>query len=367
MSKDWWEAFELPQLVAHGDAVAHNVATMAAWCAERDVLLAPHAKTTMSAPIIAAQLAAGAWGATVATSRQAKALLAMGVRRVIVANLLVEPHTVAELARLFAAQDAELITYVDSLESVALLEAGLAQVSQPWSVLVEIGIAGGRTGVRNAQQAVAVAEAVRDAPHLSLVGTAEFEGVLSDPAAVDAFLQTQHLITTRLQAAGLFAEVPGGPIVSAGGSAFFDRVVAILGPRAFDFPVRTVLRSGCYVTHDHGLYARTSPMPERFEPALELLASVWSRPEPGVIIVGFGRRDVPFDSGLPTVLDHHDWTVERLWDQHAFVTVPADATVAPGDVLHLGISHPCGAFDRWRQIPVLDHDHRQVDTYHPAL
>ena len=44
-------------------------------------------------------------------------------------------------------------------------------------------------------------------------------------------------------------------LVSAGGSAIFDLVAPLLKP-ALSKPVRGVLRSGCYVTHDHGSYKR---------------------------------------------------------------------------------------------------------------
>jgi D-serine deaminase-like pyridoxal phosphate-dependent protein len=98
----------------------------------------------------------------------------------------------------------------------------------------------------------------------------------------------------------------------------FDRVVAHLGPDRFNFPVQTVLRSGCYLTHDHGIYRRTSPLdwagePDRATaaPAFELLATVLSRPEPTLVIVGFGRRDAPFDDQLPVVLEGTVATVDE--------------------------------------------------------
>ena len=34
--------------------------------------------------------------------------------------------------------------------------------------------------------------------------------------------------------------------------------------------------------------------------------------------------------------------------------VPADADIAPGDLLGATISHPCGAFDRWRLLYRVD-------------
>jgi D-serine deaminase-like pyridoxal phosphate-dependent protein len=48
--------------------------------------------------------------------------------------------------------------------------------------------------------------------------------------------------------------------------------------------------------------------------------------------------------------------VTKLNDQHAFLEVPADLEVGLGEVWSFGISHPCGAFDRWPAIPLVDQD-----------
>ena len=56
--------------------------------------------------------------------------------------------------------------------------------------------------------------------------------------------------------------------------------------------------------------------------------------------------------------------VQQLDDQHAYLSVPGDSALAPGDLVCLGISHPCTAFDKWRVIPVTDDDYRVVDAVH---
>ena len=118
--------------------------------------------------------------------------------------------------------------------------------------------------------------------------------------------------------------------------------------------------------------ARSHGASDPLLPALELWADVLSCPEPGRAIVGAGRRDVPYDAGLPTVLRAYRGgeplplgaaTVTELNDQHAFVT--ADG-LAPGDLVCLGISHPCGAFDRWRTLLEVDADYtvtRAIRTF----
>jgi D-serine dehydratase len=325
---------------------------MHGWCAERGLSLAPHGKTTMAPQLIRRQLEAGAWGMTAATVQQLAVMHAAGARRVILANELVDPGEIAWLERERAADPGlEVLSLVDSVESVAALDARL---QAPLRVLIELG--GTRAGCRTDEEARAVADAVAAAPRLVLAGVEGFEGTLGadrEPAtiaAVDAFLDRMRRLVEALDAHGAFAGVEE-IVATAGGSALFDRVAERL---RFDRPVRVVLRSGCYLTHDDGIYARSSPLPQ-LRPALELWARVLSCPEPGLAIAGFGKRDAPYDLGLPVVRGAPSVRVEALNDQHAFLRDPGGA-LRVGDVVVCGISHPCTAFDKWSLIPVVDDD-----------
>jgi D-serine deaminase-like pyridoxal phosphate-dependent protein len=79
-----------PQLRLNAVALENNIRVMASWCRERQVDLAPHVKTTMSAPIISRQMAAGAVGVTVATVDQVAAVLGWGHQHVLIANQVVD-------------------------------------------------------------------------------------------------------------------------------------------------------------------------------------------------------------------------------------------------------------------------------------
>ena len=379
----------LPLLVASDAAIDANVAVMARFCAAAGVELAPHAKTSMCREITRRQLAHGAWGMTAATVEQVAVLHSFGVPVILMANLVVDERAVRWLADHVLGDPAtRFLCYVDSLASVALLDRVLSGSGARLDVLLEVGFSGGRTGVRDAATALEVADAVCRTSTLRLRGVSCFEGLapgFSDgtvPGAVGDLLRRAREVVVSLHERNAFA--PGEPpIVTAGGSSFFDVVVEELGPDRFPFPVRTVLRSGCYVTHDHGIYQRTSPLDGRavgglrLTAALEVLAAVLSRPEPDLVIVGCGRRDVPSDAGLPVPLGVLDAPARRLGrrpaesfainDHHLFVRVDPTSELAVGDVLRLGISHPCGAFDRWRQIPLVDDDHRLVGVLEPQF
>jgi D-serine deaminase-like pyridoxal phosphate-dependent protein len=358
--------FTWPVLVANRGAIEANIATMAAYCARHGVDYAPHGKTAMAPALFAAQLAAGAWGITVATANQALIARHSGVPRVLLANELLDVKALRWAAGL-ADEGVEFLCYVDSMSGVAAMAEALHGQAGHLRVLVEVGFPGGRAGCRSVEEAAAVARAASAVDRVDVVGVAGFEGILPDAGPVEAFLRTM------VEAAEAVREFcPGPPIVSAGGSAYFDLVVATL--TGADRHV--ILRSGSTVSHDDGLYATLTPF--RREPgegsltaALHLWAQVLSTPEPGLVIVGAGKRDAPFDEGLPVPqqVRGRDGTfrsaagarVERLNDQHAYVRGLA---AEPGELICFGISHPCTAFDKWRVIPLVDDDYRVVDLLH---
>ncbi len=372
--------FTMPLLVLRDSALRQNAEAMAAWCDSAGVLLAPHGKTTMAPQLVARQFTAGAWAITVATAGQAQVYRSFGASRVLIANELTDPAGITWLANeLSADQDWECLAYADSVAGVRLLDEALASAgaARPLQVLVELGFPGGRTGCRSVADALAVAAATEHAPTLSLAGCAGYEGGIGQ----DNSPETLEAVAAYCRRLAELASALGGPVVSAGGSAYFDVVARELtaGGRPADGTApAVVLRSGCYLTHDHGEYAEIGPGARdagpRLLPAIELWAPVLSCPEPGLALACACRRDVAFDQGMPipqrlrrpdgTIEPALGLTVTRLDDQHAYLRVPPGAALAPGDLVGFGISHPCTTFDKWRVIPVVDDDYQVIDAIH---
>jgi D-serine deaminase-like pyridoxal phosphate-dependent protein len=354
--------FALPVATLDEAALHHNLSTMAGYCAGRGVLLAPHGKTTMSPEIVRRQLDLGAWAITAATAWQAAVLASFGAGRIILANQVVDAGSLAVLDRLLAA-GVEVHCLVDSAEALRLLTTGV-RATERLRVLVELGLPGGRTGLRDDEEALTLAGRVAAGP-LTLSGVAAFEGLIDAPTTA-ATLDLVDALLSRL--AGLATRLPvAEPIVTVGGSAYFDRVTAVLAGG----PWRVVLRSGCYVTHDAGLYERLSPFgatprePLRLREALHVWAPVLSVPEPGLALAGLGRRDASTDAGLPVPqLRHSTVRVTAVNDQHAYLDVPACLEVAVGDIIRFGVSHPCTTFDKWRVIPMVSADGTVQELVH---
>jgi D-serine dehydratase len=382
----------LPAMLMKQTALENNLAVMSKYAADHGFVLAPHGKTTMAPKVFQRQLDAGAWAITVANMSQATVAYEAGARRVLVANELVSLADALAIAEYLApgpppAVERELYCLVDSVPGVRLLQRNLARAGAgPIAVFVELGVPGGRTGARSEDEAAAVAAAVNASDRLRLVGVEGFEGLLAPDrspealATVDDFLDAMRRLTTRLADDGVFPA--GGPVlVSAGGSRFFDRVAARLGEKSLygGLDVGLIVRSGCYVVHDHGSYANASPLsgPGHVGPglvgALEVWADVLSVPEPGLALVGLGRRDVSDDLGLPVTValgrresgcvePFEGWSLSKLNDQHGYLHfADKPAPVQVGDRIGFGISHPCTAIDKWRKILLVDDDYEIGD------
>ncbi|MGH3414037.1 MAG: amino acid deaminase [Marmoricola sp.] len=375
-----------PLLTLSRRALDRNGDLLAGWCAQRGLALAPHGKTTMAPQLWAEQVEAGAWGITVANQAQLAVARAFGVSRVMVANSLVSPLGLRWAADQLADDPgAEILVWADSVRTVALMHAALAAyVSDVGArpairVLVERGGAGGRTGARDLDTCVAVARAVEESPHLDLAGVAGYEGALAHDSdeqsmqTVRDYLRDLAEVHDRLASSGCYRD-DLEPVVTAGGSAFFDVVAEVLGPLAGS-GAEVVLRSGAYLAHDDGFYRHISPLgAERYAGGAGLRSAmhgwvrVTSQPEPGLALFDGGKRDLPFDEGLPEVqlrrprgpgeqpMPVRGVTVTALNDQHGFLSFDrsGEPPVRVGDELRLGLSHPCTAFDKWTLVPVVD-------------
>jgi D-serine dehydratase len=381
------ENLPLPVMVLRASALEHNLSLMQTFCREHGVALAPHGKTTMAPQLWDRQLKAGAWGLTAATVAQARVMREVGVRRIMIANQLVDPSSIGWVAAQLDSPDVTLLCLVDSVNGVELLDAHLTAIEHErrLPVLVEMGHVGGRTGCRSVSEGVRVAIAARSSAHLELAGVEAFEGTVGSDRSpgvleeIGALLDELAMLVTEVGAIGSFTH-KDPMLISAGGSAFFDLVVDRLGgDRWGELPARLVLRPGCYLIHDHGFYGEVAPRvgpgvePQGFVPALELCGAVLSRPEPNLAIVGFGKRDAPFDLGMPIPLVRrsrsgaiHDLdgvaTIERMNDQHAYVRLDTDVPLEVGDVVRCGISHPCTAMDRWKVLSVIDDADRVIEA-----
>lgn len=386
------EHIPLPAAIILRSALEHNAAWMRDFLKEENVSIAPHGKTTMAPQLFDLQLASGAWGITVATVQQLKVCRRFGIQRVLMANQLVVADDIRYVAKELSRDSSfEFYCIIDSIEGVERLQRIVRQTEAGAvvRVLLEVGVKGGRCGCRTVDSALQVAEYTAAQPNLQLHGVECYEGIIAGNAPHQDALQIKELLARLLatyracKSLNLFFK-PGQVLLSAGGSAWFDIVAPMLS-QSGETSVKAVLRSGCYLTHDNVFYERhfqnmqarwagKKRVMGRLLPALEVWACVQSIPEPGLAILSLGKRDISHDIDLPVVTKwfrpgqmqapatvNSEWVLFALNDQHAYSNFPDGMDLAVGDMVALGISHPCTTFDKWRLLWLVDDDYNIVD------
>ncbi|HDH7805192.1 amino acid deaminase [Raoultella ornithinolytica] len=372
----------LPAALVKKTALENNIAWMQRYADTRGVSLAPHGKTTMTPWIFQAQQRAGAWGIGVGSAWQASAAMASGIERVLMVNQLVGQANMQVVSQLKAHYRAvDFICCVDSLANARTLSAFFSARQQTLDVLIELGVPGGRCGCRSVDAALALAQEVATLPGLTLRGLELYEGVLhgDDPQPqVEALLR---------QAAGLACQmaplVEGEFILTGAGTVWYDVVCNVWLAAQKPDRCRVVIRPGCYITHDMGIYEIARQELIARDPiacdlggdltsALELMAMVQSVPEADRAVVNFGKRDCAFDAGLPQPVAHYrhgkalplqaDEIVSvGIMDQHCMLRLAPGCDVQVGDIVVFGTSHPCLTFDKWKTLLLVDDEYNVLE------
>ncbi|MGO8720782.1 MAG: amino acid deaminase [Acidobacteriaceae bacterium] len=377
------EDLSLPTAVLYEDKLAHNLAWMEQFIHAYGAKLAPHGKTTMAPQLFARQLRTGAWGITLATAHQTHVAYEHGVRRVVMANQLVGKQNMEIIARLLRDEGFEFYCLLDSVRQADQLGEFFSARKQRLNVLIELGVEGGRTGVRNQQELDRLLDSLqRWRDHIAVCGIELYEGVLEEEAEIRKFLLRAVDVAAKLAEGNRLDRKPA--ILSGAGSAWYDVVAEVFSAADIGYPVEIVLRPGCYLIHDVGVYREAqkriqarNPIARKMHsgllPALQLWAYVQSIPEKEKAILTLGKRDAAFDAGLPTpALQYRpgeiaprscpaDWKLFCMMDQHAYMKISEGDDVRVGDMVGLDISHPCLTFDKWRYLPVLDSNYQVID------
>jgi D-serine deaminase-like pyridoxal phosphate-dependent protein len=366
--------FQFPIMVLRESALEHNIQRMASYCKSLGFELSPHVKTPMAPKIAKRQIDAGAWGLTIANFNQASIMLASGFTRLIIGNEIMEPTSIAEIAKINGSGAGDIIFYIDSLAGLEIAQKAITEVSNAkLNILLEIGAVGGRGGIRDLDLLRIILAQIANDNRIHVRGVSGFEGAVPGGDRHGEGIEKIRLFLRHIVAAARITEpyVRGNKIIiSAGGSSYFDYVAEEFAK--YDGDAMLMLRSGGYVSHDHIHYEDLYPFiglpdSDRFYPAIELWARVLSIPEPDLAILNFGKRDAgnDLDEPLPilklaTKPVPFEAEIKMLNDQHAFMQI-TPGSVAVGDLIGCGISHPCTNFDKWRLLPLVNDDYEIID------
>lgn len=342
---------DTPALLLDLDAFERNLETMAGFFAGRPAVLRPHSKTHKCPEIARRQIAAGAIGITCAKVSEAEVMVTGGIQDILIANQVTGPIKIDRLTDL--ASRCDLMVAVDDPRNVAELAQACKAKHVSLRVLIEIEIGMGRCGVDPGQPALALAQAVVDAPHLEFKGLMGYEGhLVMVPDPEERAAKVREAFAPLAETADLLCSA-GLPveIVSGGGTGSFD----ITG----DFPFVTEIQAGSYVFMD----TTYRKIRSEFVPALTMMTSVVSR-GPGRVVVDAGLKAMSSEFGPPHVLDGEGVSVRYLSEEHGVLDVASPELVSwqPGERVYFLPSHCCTTVNLNRMLHVV-RDNKLVDLW----
>jgi D-serine deaminase-like pyridoxal phosphate-dependent protein len=314
-------AIPTPFLLVDVEAMERNIARAARLA--RGVGLRPHFKAHKCTRILERQLAAGGCsGVTCATAAEAKILAEAGFPDILVANEVVHPAALAELAA--AAGRTSVTVAVDCEDHVNRLEATASEHRCRFGVLLDLDVGQGRCGmVPGSDTVLHVAQRVARSETLTLEGLMGYDGHAQHRGyreRTDITVRTGALLDVerrRLDAIGLSPRV-----VSGGGTGTLEP--------AADNSVLTEIQAGSYVLMDAD-YGRVG-VP--FGPALYCVATVISRRSAAEAVADAGLKALSAEDGMPVAVDPLI-DVVGISDEHVTLRTDTASRLSVGDALAL--------------------------------
>src|ERR1700741_1904839 len=129
---------ETPAVVVDLDVMDQNLARMAAYCREHELLLRPHTKSHKIPELAQQQIASGAHGITVAKLGEAEVMLNAGITDILIAYPIVGDDKTARLARI--AEQARITVSLDSEDAARGISVAVTRQGSTIDVLVEMDV-----------------------------------------------------------------------------------------------------------------------------------------------------------------------------------------------------------------------------------
>ncbi len=289
---------DTPALVLDRDALASNIAKMAAFAEGHGIGLRPHIKSHKSVRIAQMQIAAGALGVSCATLGEAQAMVEAGIPGVLVTSPVVGTN---KLRRLVALADKagprQLMVVVDDPRNVAELALHAARLAHPLDVIIDYHAGYHRTGVVDEDAALALAGAIAETGMLTLRGLQAYGGhiqhIVARSQRDDATAQLREALSSlvdKLESAGMPIEIVTGVGTGTHEADASAGVFTEMQPGSYvfmDVEYNPVLASG----------ERGSP----FDTSLFVQSTVVSTNAPEWVTLDAGTKSFATDSVAPVV------------------------------------------------------------------
>ncbi len=288
---------DTPALMLERAAFEHNVALMAERMAAQGKVLRPHAKTHRCVEIAKQQIAAGAVGICCAKLGEAEIFASAGIKDILITSPVVTSTGLARLVALHQRTSA-LKQTVDDVRAVEAL-AALIQ-DKPLTVLIDIDPGIRRTGVVDAEQAVAVAEAVRASNGKLVYGGVQF--YCGAEQHIEAFEERRSALAEReahaRQVIAALTQIGFAPPVVTGSGTGTHEIDLMS-----DFFTEYQCGSYIFMDRQYELCALgEAEATAGFQPALFVDASIIHAVVPGMVTIDTGYKALSTDGGTPRIV-----------------------------------------------------------------
>lgn len=348
-------ALPTPAVLVDRARLAANIRAMQAACDRHGVELRPHIKTHKMVAVARQQLAAGARGLTCAKLGEAEAMLASGVRALFLAHSLADPGQAARIAALADRLEDFRVAATSEAHAEALVRVATA-AGRKLGVMVAVDTGLGREGARDPGAAGRIAARVARCPRLELRGfythEGHFYGLPREQLAARAAELVVRLCAVRDAIDPALAVWPGCSVSA--------RLTAAAGAGRVQ-----AVRPGAYVFGDLAL-TRTTGVMAPDDVALQVLATVVDKPEPGLALIDAGSKTFSSDrtpDGLTALAaDGRDLAVVRVNEEHGYVRGAAVDALTVGDRVVFTPAHVCTVVNLTDRVVVTEGG-RAVDTW----
>jgi len=332
-----------PALIVDLDAFEHNIEVMHKYIVENGLRHRAHAKTHKSVDIALYQIEhGGACGVCCQKVSEAEAMVAGGVKDVLVSNQVVDRRKIDRLAMM--AKKARTLVCVDDAGNIDDLSAAAMKHGVTIECLVEIDCGAGRCGVSWGDPVVALAKKIAASDGLKFSGLQAYQGAAQHvhdfeerKGKIDTAIRQVSDTVEMLKAEGLECDIIGG---AGTGSYYFEGTSGVYNE----------MQCGSYIFMDAD-YQRVKDEQggdiSEFENSLFIWTSVMSKAKADKAICDAGLKAQSVDSGLPVIFGRSDIEYIKCADEHGVITDPENS-LKLNDKLKLVPGHcdpTCNVYD----------------------
>ncbi|MFE3839425.1 alanine racemase [Pseudogemmobacter sonorensis] len=326
-----------PALILDLDQFEANLAQMQQRAKAAGVSLRPHAKAHKCPEIAQRQIAVGAVGICVATPGEAEVFARAGIGDILLTSTFATPQAAARLADI-AAEGTALAVVFDHPAPLDLFIAALEERGARARALIDMDTGRHRSGVASPAAAIELAQRIKAAGCLDLVGLQAYAGHLSHCADPVLRAEQAQKVTTEIaqMLAGLAPYLPAMPVITGCSTGAMREELAA--------GVYTEMQCGSYALMDveYDLVDPDGSGRPAFATSLFVASAVISANHPGLATTDGGEKRFAAKHGTAPVIRRgapQGATYRPSSDEHGTITLPRGAALLPGAMVELQVPH----------------------------